>query len=94
MNYVLSEQKLNHNVRERTYRYLHKTKALITYSPIKVYMVRMKKLCISGYQNWPQWRFWANCANAQADLNRRLAHITEGMFSDVAAQTVCVGNDV
>ena len=27
-----------------------------------------------------QWRFWSDCANAQADLNLRWAHIYEGSF--------------
>ena len=33
-----------------------------------------------------QWRFWSDCANAQADLNFLWAHISESTFSDVAAQ--------
>ena len=33
----------------------------------------------------PQWRFWSDCANAQAGLNLRWTHMSEGMFSDVAA---------
>ena len=41
-----------------------------------------KKLCILGYQKGAQWRFWSDCANAQADLNLLWAHMSEGMFSD------------
>ena len=32
-----------------------------------------------------QWRFWSDCANAQADLNLRWAHMSKGTFSDVLA---------
>ena len=32
-----------------------------------------------------QRRFWSDCANTQADLNLRWAHMSEGTFSDVAA---------
>ena len=38
-------------------------------SLIRIFTVRMKKLCILGYPKWAQWRFWSDCTNAQADLN-------------------------
>ena len=41
-------------------------------SLIRVFVVRMKKLCFP--------------ANEQVDLNLRWAHISEGTFYDVAAQ--------
>ena len=53
-------------------------------SLIRVFIVRMRKLFILGYPKWAQWRIRSDCVNAQADLNLRLAHISEVMFSDVA----------
>ena len=35
-----------------------------------------------------QRRFWWNCANAMAVLNLSLAHMSESIFSDVAAQII------
>ena len=51
----------------------------------RVFDIRLKKLCILVYPNCAQWRCWSDCANAQADLNLRWAHRSEGTFSDVAA---------
>ena len=53
-------------------------------SLIRVFVIRMETLCILGYPKCAQWRFWSACANAQADLNLRWAHIPEVTFSDVA----------
>ena len=47
---------------------------------IRVFVVRMKKLCILAYPKCGQWRFWSDCANAQADLNLRWPHMSEGTF--------------
>ena len=52
---------------------------------IRAFIVRMKKLCILGYPKCAQWRFWSACANAQADLNLRWAHMSACTFSDIAA---------
>ena len=52
-------------------------------SLIKVFFVSMKKHCILGYPKCAQWRFRSDCAKAQSDLNLRLAHMSEGTFSDV-----------
>ena len=38
-----------------------------------VFVVRMKTLHNFGYPNCTQWRFGSDCANAQSDLNLRLA---------------------
>ena len=56
-------------------------------SLISVFIVRIKKLCILGYPKCVQWRFWSDCANAQADLNLRWAHMSEaeGTYSDAAS---------
>ena len=35
-----------------------------------------------------QWRFRSACANAQADLNLRWAHMSEGTFPDVSAHKI------
>ena len=51
-----------------------------------------EETCILCLLKCVQWRFWSDCANAQADLNLRWAHMSTGTFSDVAAQmsfTVC-----
>ena len=32
-----------------------------------------------------QWRLWSDCADAQADLSHRCAHMSEGKFSHVEA---------
>ena len=54
------------------------------YPPVwSVFVVRIKKRCILGYSKCAQWRFWSDCANAQADLNLRWAHMSEGTFSDI-----------
>ena len=44
------------------------------------FVICMKKLCILGYLNCAQWRFWSDCANAQADLNLRWAHMSDVWF--------------
>ena len=54
-------------------------------SLIRVFVLRMKKLCILGYPKCAQWRFWSDCAKAQADLNLRWAHMSEGTFSHITA---------
>ena len=50
-------------------------------SPISDLVVRME---ILGYPKCAQWRFRSDCTNAQADLNLRQAHMSEGILSDVA----------
>ena len=52
-------------------------------SLFRAFIIRMKKLCILGYPKCAKWRFWSDCANAQADLNLRSAYMSEGTFSDV-----------
>ena len=57
-------------------------------SLIRVFVGRMKKLCTLGYPKCAQRRFWSDCANAQADLNLRWAHMSDGTFSDVVARII------
>ena len=45
------------------------------HSLIRVPFVRVKPLCILGYQKCALWRFWSDCANAHAELNHRWTHI-------------------
>ena len=53
---------------------------------IRDFVVRMKKkLCPFGYTKCTQRKFLSDCANAQADLNFRWAHVSVGMFSDGVA---------
>ena len=54
-------------------------------SLIRAFIVLMKTFCILGLYRMRQWRFWSDCANAQADLKFRWAHMSASTFSDVAA---------
>ena len=85
--------KVNEPQREKTY--------LLTYAPnedsnqpahprslIRVFVVRMNKLCILGYPKRAQWRFWSDCANAQADLNLRKANMSDCTFLVDAARMI------
>ena len=54
-------------------------------SLIRVFVFRLKKLCILDISKCAQWRFWSDCANAQADLNLRWSHMGEGTFNDAVA---------
>ena len=68
------------------------TKTIISMSfPLvwTVFVVRMMKLGILGYLSCAQGRFWSGCANAQADLNLRWAHMYEATLPDVAVQIIC-----
>ena len=56
---------------------------------IRVFIVRMKKLCILSYLKCAQCRFWSDCANVQADLNLRWSHLSEGTFSHVDTHMLC-----
>ena len=58
-------------------------------SLIRVFVVHKKILWILGYPKRAQRRFWSDCANAQADLNLRWAHMCECTFSDVVAHMEC-----
>ena len=49
-------------------------------SLFRVFIVRMKKLCINSYPKCIHWRFWSECMNVQADPNLCWSHISEGMF--------------
>ena len=61
-----------------------------SYSLIRVFFVRMMKLCILGYPKCDQCRFWSVCANAQANQNLRWAHMRNGTFFDVPAHWIDV----
>ena len=62
-------------------------------SLIRVFVVRMKAVCILGYSKCVYWRFWSDCANAQADLNVRSAHMSQGTFFD-AEPEILIGSNV
>ena len=49
-------------------------------SLIRIFVVRMKKLCILGYPKHAQWRFWPDCADASADLSLRWALVQRYIF--------------
>ena len=50
---------------------------------IRVFIVRMKTLCIFGYSKCAQWRFWSDCANARWSESF-CAYLSDGMFSELA----------
>ena len=54
----------------------------------RVFVICTKKLCILGYPKCAQWRFWSDCANAQAHLKLRLAHMSKGTSSHVAIHLI------
>ena len=84
---------LGRNVRKRTFCNERQTKTQISLSIRAVWpesslsVWKKKQLCILGYLKCAQWRFWSACANAQADLNLRWAHISEDAFSEVPAHS-------
>ena len=49
-------------------------------------VVRIKKLCLTGYPKYAQWLFWPDGENEQTDL--RWMHLSEGTFSDFVAYKV------
>ena len=59
-------------------------------SLIRVFVVRLWKLCLIANQKCTQWRFWSDCANAQSDLNLRWAHMSKsrGTLSGVKAHRI------
>ena len=73
------DKQMCRNVRKRTFWHVRSTKTkqpLYSRCLITVFVVRMKKLCTLGCPKRAQWRFWSDCANAQADLNLRWAHVS------------------
>ena len=52
-------------------------------SLIRAFVVRKEELCVLGYPKCAQPRFCSDCANAQADLNLRWAHMSEGTFPGI-----------
>ena len=61
-------------------------------SLIRVFVVRMIKLCTLGYPKCAQGRFWWDCADAQADLSFRRAHMFESTFSEAASHIFSVSS--
>ena len=76
------------DVRKRTFWHVLPSKTLINLrNLIRVIVIHIRKLCIIGYPECAQWQVLSDCANAQADLPVRWPHMSEGMFSDVVAQS-------
>ena len=46
----------------------------------RVFVVHMKKFCILGRPKWPQWWFWSDYSNVQADLNLCWVHMFKRTF--------------
>ena len=55
-------------------------------SLIRIFVVRIKTLGIFKYPKCAQGWFWLDCAKAQAYLNHRWAHKSEGTFRDVSVR--------
>ena len=55
-----------------------------------VFVLGVMKLCFLGYTKYAQWRFWSDCANAQADLNLRWAHMSDGTLPDISDHIISV----
>ena len=70
-----------------TFGHVHPTKTQINLRIHAVWSVSSlsawRNFTLLVIQNSAQWRFWSDCANAQADLTLRWAHMTEGTFSEV-----------
>ena len=76
--------------REKAYRWIYapiddSDQSAHPHSLIRVFVVRVKKLCVLGYPKCSQWRFWSDCADAQVDLNLRWVYMSEGTFSHLEA---------
>ena len=67
----------------------HSTQPVHPRSLNRVFVVRMKVVCILGNPKCDQWRFWSDCSNAQTDQNLRRARISEGKFSEIAVAYLC-----
>ena len=77
-------------MRKHTFWRVHPTETEISLRIRAVWSVNSlstleKKLCVFAIQR-AHWKFWSDCVNAQADLNLRWAHMSEGTFSDVSDQ--------
>ena len=51
---------------------------MLSHSLIRVFVGRIKKLCILGYPTFAQWRFWADCAGWSESSLR--AHVQRYVF--------------
>ena len=77
---------MSRNVRKCTFLQVRSPKTQISlkhlHSLIRVFFVRMKELCIIGYQKCAQWRFLSDCAKESS-----LGAKSEGTFTDIQAFT-------
>ena len=55
------------------------------HSLIRVFVEEILHPWLQVYKKYAKRRFWSDCANAQADLNFRQAHVSDGTFYDVSA---------
>ena len=90
-------QSANEPQHEKTYRLTcasneNSNQPALPRSLIRVFVVRMKTVCILSYPKCVYWRFWSDCANAQDDLNVRSAHMSKGTFFDAEAEILIVSN--
>ena len=57
-------------------------------SLIRVFVVGMKNFASLAIRKCAQWRFWSDCANAQADMNFRWAHFWWYVFRRYGSYSV------
>ena len=89
---ILLLEYMNRNVRKCTLRHVHPVKIQIrlriraVWSESSLGAFFDSKRCLVS--SCGQARPWSDCADAQADLSVRWAHMPEGMFSHVAVHSV------
>ena len=63
--YLIPRNKMSRYVRERSFSHVLPTKTQISLRIRAVW----SESSLSAWESFAQWRFWSDCANAQADLN-------------------------
>ena len=82
-------KRMSHNLRKRTFPLVSPTKTQISLRSRAVWSessLSAGRNCILRYPESAHWRFWSDCANAQADLNLHWAHMPKSTLPYVAAQ--------
>ena len=86
MSRYLYSVHMSRNFRKRSFGYVLPAEIQISlriHAVWSVFVDRMKKLSLCAHS-----RFWADCANVQADLNLRRLYMSGGTFSDIVVQHV------
>ena len=81
---------MSHNIRKCIYGHVRPAKiqiSLCIQGQTRVFVVRMKKICILGYPKCAQWNVWSECENAGWSESSLGAHIRSILFG-IAAQMI------